>query len=397
MAIQRKIPVTYPLGVISTAYDSYDNHWALVKNNSGLAVLHVLGAGKDSWSSDTGLPEGNWHDVFEDEKGYIWVQSLSHSMKMHPKNSIWENQYVKVAKEADYTPWKMVSRMPGGNHDLSGEVYNGNFYMAGGLTAGWGYPAKTHVFSDIFRFDLSNYSWEVLADIGYPVCYCATACLNNKVWVMGGDIFDSYNNRCATDKVRIYNTLNGSIEDGPSMSIPRPMPLAFNVNNRIYIFGNPRNRFNEPALIESIGSGEHEWRKETPGPSGMGALAGAALNGKIYILVEHLYMAVYDAITCSWETFSVPESPRSAQVTAHKGEIWVMGGRINQINAQSPVTTNKTWIYTPETRKWREGVPMPKNLAWGTAFSSGDAVFVVGGVSNISDTCYSNRTFMLEV
>lgn len=292
--------------------------------------------------------------------------------------------------------WELVARMPGSNHDLSGDVLNGKFYVAGGLTNGWGYPARDHDFSKLLEFDGQTAQWRIAADLSRGRVYCATSHLDGKVWVVGGDVFlddrqpRPNGTRIEMDWVQIVDPATGEVTDGPPLACARPMPIALHVGGRIYVAGNPRGQQDQPGRVESIGHGEKKWRREPNGPAGFGPLAGCALGDQLYLAVPERFLAVFDTRSQIWTTIEVPHPPRSCQMASFAGEVWLMGGQ--QVPNQSEVQ-----IYNPATRQWRNGPALPRGLSWGAAADVGGKLIVTGGAGrHANDYSYNNRTWALS-
>lgn len=84
--------------------------------------------------------------------------------------------------------WQEVARLPGGgNHDVfCTEEYNGEIFVAGGLTDWWGFPAATHVFDELWAYNHQANTWRLASRIPYGTCYCGLTILEGKVYVVGG-------------------------------------------------------------------------------------------------------------------------------------------------------------------------------------------------------------------
>jgi hypothetical protein len=332
--------------------------------------------------------------IVADGRGRVWLKTSGRVFRSTIRLFGPSQEKVAPSHDAplDTTPsyWKVVARMPGNNHDLSGDVLNGKLFVGGGLTNGWGYPARDHAFSQLFEFDARESKWRIAADLGYPRVYCTTTHLAGKVWVIGGDVFEKDGSRRAVRTVQIVDPATGRVADGPPTEIARPMPVAVHIDGRIYVAGNPRDRYDEPGCIESIGPGEAKWRREPDGPNGMGPLAACGMNGRFYLAVPEKSLAVFDATSRNWSTIDVPHPPRSCQMAAFDGEIWLLGGV--GVPGWSHVQ-----IYNPTTNAWRTGPDLPRELAWGAAAAADGKLVVTGGAGRHgNDWSYNNRTWILS-
>ncbi len=289
--------------------------------------------------------------------------------------------YRKAAlPEAWQKTWELAGRLPGGNHDLAGETIGTRFYIAGGQTAAWGYPAVAHVFDSLYEFDEPAREWRVAAKLQRPRFYNGTAALNGEIWVIAGCTRDAAGKAVFLDSVEICDPRTGSVKAGPVLPFALEMPLAVHIGERIYVAGNDR--------LLSIGAGETNWREEPgmPVADGLKAFAGTAWNDQFFVTIPKLGLASFDSRLNAWATVSTEWRPRSAQVAEFRNELWVMGGR--------EIPDGKvTMIYNPVSRSWRRGPDLPRDLAWGAAATVNGRLLVAGGAAG---RCYNNRTFILR-
>ena len=324
--------------------------------------------------------------VGTDVDGNVWVRAES-------------GVYVRsAAADAWQRNWELVARLPVGDHDLSGDVLNGNFYMAGGQNAGWGYPATPHVFDQIFELSQATHVWRVVSRLSHPRFYNGTSWLEGKVWVIAGNRRDSGGKALSLSSVEICDPATGSLTPGPSTPFALEMPVALHVAGRIYVAGgvNPtfsadgaNHTYNGPGRLISIGAGETAWRHEPDAPVAMAAMAGTALAGRLYLMVAHHGLLCFDTEKRVWREIAPMHSgptPRSPQVAALRGEVWVMGGR--DISNQS-----QCGVYNPATNRWRIGPSLPHDCSWGAGGVLDHRVLVAGGAGL---GFYSNATYLLR-
>ena len=123
---------------------------------------------------------------------------------------------------------------------------------------------------------------------------------------------------------------------------------------RIYAIGGASDNSSPMASVESVGSGEPSWRMENPLPQPMRQFAGATLSGIIYCISKEAGFT-YDVQTGIWKELPrLQNMPQAAQVAAHNGEIWVMGG----------VRTKRTFCYDPAEGEWLPGPDLPTEQSW---------------------------------
>lgn len=77
----------------------------------------------------------------------------------------------------------------------------------------------------------------------------------------------------------------------------------------------------------------------------------------------------------AWQ--SVPGSPvvSYAGVTAHRGELWVVGG------ASGASISSSVHVYSPTTGAWRPGPALPEPRSHAALVSNGKQLFLIGGIS----------------
>jgi hypothetical protein len=388
-------PVVPPVNSLPVVRDTCANFWTLAPSENDLRKLLVLPAQDASkWieANIDGAAPDQWTAIDADEIGFVWLTQGSRTFRFDPRKP------QQGATETDREPtsiatqqeWEIVTRMPASNHDLTAAVLEDKLYVAGGLTAEWGFPTQSHPFDELWELDTKNWQWRTAGKFGRARIYCATATFDKKIWTIGGDVIESDGKRHAVMDVQIYDPHTGEMTKGISNMIARPMPVALSTGGRLYVIGNERVKFDEPGQMESIGTGETAWRREPDGPTGMSALAAATLEGKLYLTVPNRGLAIYDTESRQWELDSTFK-PRSCQMAAYRGEIWMMGGR-------DTAGEDQTLIYSPTTtEQWRQGPLLPRPLSWGAAEVVNGKLIITGGAASYGkDYLYNDRTFVLR-
>jgi hypothetical protein len=438
-------PVPPPAAASAVAFDNHGNYWTLVPTEKkGHMEVWVLPAQNARvWVRDepSGIRPGRWCWILADEFGYVWTSDCDRVLRLDPhapeqgwqdisadsafpddevtamcvgpsgavmvalkrggiaeldrvrphrarraRNVVerhdappdvrqlvtdtWGNVWAKMRRDvykreappdAWQRSWELVARMPSGSHDLSGDVLGGRFYMDWAVTGDFGYPSTGRIHSKLLEFDPDvdpdEGEWRAVADYGLPRGYCGVGILTGKVWTVSGAAVGADGKRYDSRLTQIFDPASDRVEAGPDLPIAIPAAIALSSGRRLYVLGFPKGR-DVTLKIYSIGEGETEWRPEPDGPKGGG----------------------------SWETIPAPHSPRSPAVSHCRSEIWVMGGRTNEGG-------QVTYIYTPASRQWRKGPPLPREIVWGAAFNIDGDLYVTGGAAG---RCYNNRTFRLR-
>ncbi|MBL9189703.1 MAG: hypothetical protein JNK23_19635 [Opitutaceae bacterium] len=277
---------------------------------------------------------------------------------------------IAQAAAAPATPWRTVAHMPADNHDLAAAVTGGKLYVAGGVTNDYRGTGRVHAFDEIWELDPRAWSWRTVAKFARPRIYCGTEAFDRRVWVAGGDELHADGQRRPSTLVEIYDPRTGALTRGPDLPVALPRPLALAAAGRLWVVGT-RDRI-ERGQLASLGRGETAWRVEPEALPKMWALAGAALGDKLYVCVPDTGLAEFDPATRAWRVIPGPTQPRSAQVAAWRGEIWIMGGVDIADRAE-------TRIFNPAQGNWRMGPALPHALAWGAAGVVDDQLVVTGG------------------
>ena len=262
--------------------------------------------------------------------------------------------------------------MPADNHDLTAAVVGEKFYIAGGATNDFKGTGKFHAFDEIWELNPQTWAWRAVAKFARPRIYCATAAFGNNVWVVGGDVLHEDGQRRPSALVEIYDPKSNTLTRAPDLPVALPNPVALAAVGRLWVVG-ARNR-TERGQFASIGPGETAWRVEPEALPKMWALAGAALDDKLYVCVPNTGLAEFDPATRAWSVIPGKTQPRSAQVAAWRGELWIMGG----VDIADRTATR---IYNPAQRTWRSGPELPAPSAWGAAGVVNDQLIVTGGAA----------------
>jgi glucose/arabinose dehydrogenase len=388
-------PTPPPAGAISVTRDSAANFWALAPAANGRRELVAMFAQDPStWRPVViqDIEPGDWQSLRATPERTIVVTGPQGSREFDFRYPDRGSAPARAAApvQAD-SPWRMAARMPASNHDISAAVVNGRIYVAGGHTHNWGYPSRDHFFDELWELDPSTWTWRVAAKLSRTRVYCSTVAFGDRVWIVGGDVFDDGKQRVSTTLVESYDPRTGQMTREPDLPVAVPVPLTGVAGGRLWMVGS-RDR-QEPARFASIGPGEKAWRTEPDALPAMWALSGAALNDRLYACVPNVGLAEFDPATSRWTLIPGPSKPRSSQVAAWRGELWLVGGC-------DLAHWGEVSIYNPTSRTWRRGPTLPIQVAWGAAAVVNDQLVVMGGAGvhptpNAREYDFSDRTFVL--
>ena len=317
-----------------------------------------------------------------DSLGRIWLAAGTQVHRLQAKDEAWQRS------------WESVTPLPGGNHDIFAVELADQLYVAGGLTAGWGYPAAERVFAELFRYDPRTRSWTVAGTMPSARCHNGLTAFEEEVWVVGGraNPDDPHHGRDLEplDDVIVFDPASARWRVAPSLNTARTEPVALAANGRVYaIGGSDTAAGNALSSVESIGPGEDSWRYEAATPRPIRQFAGCVLDDVLYVVGSEGAFA-YDPNDGTWDDLPAPEHlPQASYVTAYEGEIWALGDH----------RTKKSWRYSPAERTWRPGPDLPTHQSWGGAAVLDGRLYVVGGAHwsmALDSFIWDDRVFVLR-
>jgi N-acetylneuraminic acid mutarotase len=141
------------------------------------------------------------------------------------------------------------------------------------------------------------------------------------------------------------------------------------------------------------------WTNGASMPTARTEVAGAVLDGKIYVIGGYDesgetidIVQVYDPRADNWsKVSSLPEPVDHAAAATYDGKLFVVGGYLNFEGARTP--TNKSLMYDPSTDRWKEIKSMPSSRGALTANFINDTLFAVGGQDSSRKTVNTNEAY----
>lgn len=387
-----------PVGSTALVRDGAANFWGLAPAKAGgereLLVLPAQSPSQWIKATISGLPTRAWSGIVPQKDRSILLSDERSTFRFDPR---YPERGAREITSGSLTPegaslWRTVGRMPASNHDITAATLGGKLYVAGGITSDHGFPARSQAFDQIWELDGRTWHWRIVATFERPRIYCATVAFADQVWVLGGDILTEAGERRPTTLVNVFDPATGALSRAPDLPVALPAPVALVAGGRLWVVG-ARDRM-ERGQMASIGKGETVWRVEPEALPRMWALAGAALGEELYLLVPDTGLAVFDPVTKQWRLIPGPSQPRSSQVAAWHGELWIMGGC-------DRADWSETHIYNPQLRTWRTGPSLPLPLAWGAAAVLNDQLVVTGGAGlhgpvEERNYVFNDQTFVLD-
>jgi hypothetical protein len=222
--------------------------------------------------------------------------------------------------------------------------------------------------------------WAALTPLPSARQEVAVAAWRERVWVIGG--FGDTADPVAT--VEVYDPAHNVWETYPSLPAAVHHAAAAVVNDRLFVvggFGGGRVRWEAAEAVYEFVAERGVWEARAPLPTPRGALAVAALGGRLHALggsadrVSNVH-EVYDPAANRWSRANaMPTARDHLAAVGFQGRVWALGGRASFMGEQY----GNVEIYDPATDSWRTGAPLPAARGGLAAATLDDRIFVFGG------------------
>jgi N-acetylneuraminic acid mutarotase len=289
--------------------------------------------------------------------GYCILGSTS----IAPANYSFTGTYV-VAKDTGTASelWNTRATMPTARYGCATAEVNGKIYVFGGEGAT----------NKVEEYDPVSNSWVTMADMPTARRYPAAAAVNGKIYVMGGV------NSGLVNVVEEYDpSLNTWTTKAP-MPTARMWLCAVAVNGKIYAIGG----FNGGYLTtnEEYDPEHDTWATKASMPVPRDELAAAEVNGLIYVVGgwPNAYWNrndQYNPVLDTWTSRANMPTPRYGLVAA------VLNGKIYAIGGYTSSYLNTNEEYNPLTNTWAGKSVMPTARRYASAAAVNGKIYVIGG------------------
>jgi N-acetylneuraminic acid mutarotase len=224
--------------------------------------------------------------------------------------------------------------------------------------------------------------WESRKTMTWGRQEVAVAALDGKVYVIGG--FGS-----TAEPVDIVEVYDPALDEWRTAA---PLPIAVHhavaavVDGRLFVIGGftgGRVRWSALGTVFEYEPARNAWRGRAQMPTPRGALAVAAVGGRLYALggsTDRVTNAheVYEVASDRWTPAnSMPTARDHLAAVGFEGRVWALGGRESFLGTQYA----NVEIYDPTTDSWRTGTPLPRGRGGLAAAVLADRIFVFGGES----------------
>ena len=242
--------------------------------------------------------------------------------------------------------------------------------------------------------------WELITEIPTKRKNFTTAVVDNKIYLIGGTIFNNWNGPFGLSIVEVYDPQTNSWQRVADMPTLRTSPQAAVVDSIIYVFGGFNGKDNRgvnlkfPTVVDAYNPQTDTWvrKQDMPVPRfnfGLGVVAG-----KIYLIGGSPGIApeeeqrtdrvdIYDPATDTWgKGRKMPTRRDPFSVKVVNDHIYVIGGYgWPQIPNNPGPRLTVIEEYNPITNQWRQKNDMLElKDGFGTAVVR-DAIYLIGGAA----------------
>lgn len=232
---------------------------------------------------------------------------------------------------------------------------------------------------------IAAYPWTTRLADPVPREYAASAVLNGKVYVMGGQRTDSgFIPGPATNLVEVYDPANNSWSGTTPMPTARMGLVAAVLNGKIYAIGGRTDGYSISAVgtVEVFDPVTQLWTTGNPMPTPRYFAAAAVAGSEILIAGGEFEINVlptleaYNPLTNQWRNRSAMPTARSQLAMAEaNGRLYAVGGYAGLFSQWTGVVEE----YAPLSDSWTSRAPMPTGRAHLALGQIGGKLFAAGG------------------
>jgi N-acetylneuraminic acid mutarotase len=222
--------------------------------------------------------------------------------------------------------------------------------------------------------------WATVAAMPTARQEVAAAALDGRLYVIGG--FGPSAEPVAT--VEAYDPATDAWQARASLPAPLHHPAAAVVDGRLFVVGGytgGRLRWTPVATVLEYDRAADAWHYRAPMPTPRGALAVAALGGRLHAVggsTDAVTGAheIYDPAGDRWTTaYPMPTARDHLAAVAFQGRLWAIGGRTSFLGTQFA----EVEAYEPSVDRWVAAAPLPSARGGLAAVVAGPRIFVLGG------------------
>jgi N-acetylneuraminic acid mutarotase len=227
--------------------------------------------------------------------------------------------------------WTHLDPMPVERAGAAVAHHGGRIYVFGGR-------GNAGLVSQVDVFDIASGHWESAGNMPYEAWNLSAEIYDGKIYVLGG-ISGTGNERRALSDAYIFDPVDQSWEQGPSLPAPRHDAASAVLNGRIYLIGGKEQTGSSAPAVDLVSFLDLEtmqWGELAPLPSPRVGMKGATIDGKIYVAGGNSGGELFSSVDCydldadAWTEAAELSAPRmSHAVTAADNVLYVIGGSLN--------------------------------------------------------------------
>lgn len=263
-------------------------------------------------------------------------------------------------KTFDY--WLDKSSLSTNRGESVAACVNNKIYVIGGSSS------TNYSTSTVQEFDPILNTWSVKANLPNAITEASVAVINNKIYVIGGA-------SPVTNIVQEYTPATDTWALKTSMPTARAELSAATVNGKIYVFGG-FSSLGYHSEVEEYDPVNDSWTTKTSMITGRRNMVSVVLNNKIYAIGGDPYgtiLEVYDPIADTWSTKQGLNTGRTdfAGGVINNKIIVIGGGTVKSVEEYDPLLN--TWSYLTDIRF--TGYSM-------SSTSYNNEIYIFGGIYN---------------
>jgi N-acetylneuraminic acid mutarotase len=287
--------------------------------------------------------------------------------------------------------WEDTPSLPWPTQEVYCTTWDGQIVVAGGLRSG---PDSNRAFTTLSGttlFDPATIEWTEGPDLPSPRHHIALGTAAGQVYGFGGFVGETLRNGFQfRDDVYAF--------DGEQWTrigaMPEPVgeTVALSLDDRIHLITGSLHGSTEEAQGATgmhlvYDAAADAWSKAKPAPTARSSATGAVIDGQLYVAagrrrgnggINNLgALERYDPEADAWtELRPLPQPSGGLAGAALDGTLYVFGG---EYFSEGGGVYEHTWAYDPEADEWSERPPMPtpRHGLAGTAIDG--RVFAIGG------------------
>lgn len=286
--------------------------------------------------------------------------------------------------------WRVAADQPVARSEVNGVVALGRLWAF----SGYGRWVSDGASPRSDAYDPVADTWSRVPDLPRSLTHSQPVALGTDIWVVGG--FDGDSPGRSTVEVWRYDTLRGTWSAGPPLPASRGAGATAVLDGRIHYVGGA---FRFPGAGALLDRAEHwaldpgdpgaGWRRLADLPTPRNHVAGATLDGRLYVLGgQHgndeltgnsALVERYDAARDTWERVAplpVARGHITSSTFVAGGRIVVVGGTTDGSAPSAAVTA-----YDPARDAWETLTPLPAPREAPVAGELGGRIVVTGGYS----------------